>query len=201
MRGKATVTGCALVLVLAGCGGGERQDASEPSGEFEVEIVDASFPPQQRIARTATMRIAVRNADSEPLPNVAVTVATDPGEAGGAAQAFSQDIGDPNVADASRPVWIIDEAPRGGDTAYTNTWSLGELPPGETREFLWRVTAVKAGEYTLNYSVSPGLTGKADVAPGHTTKGTFEVTIDDVPPEARVLPDGTVVRGERAGET
>ena len=201
MRGKATATGCAVLLALTGCGGGERQDANEPEGDFEVEIVEASFPAQQRIADTATMRISVRNADDEPVPNVAVTVATDPGEAGGAAQAFSQDIADPNVADASRPVWIVDEAPSGGDTAYTNTWALGELPAGETRDFEWKVTAVKAGEFTINYSVSPGLTGKARPAGGRTTKGTFEVTIDDTPPDARVAPDGRVIRGERAGES
>ena len=201
MRGKATATGCALMLVLGGCGGGERQDANEPEGDFKVEIVEASFPEEQSIAEEATMKISVRNADDEELPNVAVTVATDPGDSGGAAQAFSQDIADPNVADASRPIWIVDEAPSGGDTAYTNTWSLGALPPGETRDFEWKVTAVKAGDYTLNYSVSPGLTGKAKPAGGHTTKGTFKVTIDDTPPESRVAPDGRVIRGERAGES
>jgi hypothetical protein len=190
-----------MLLALAGCGGGERQDANEPSGEFKVEIVDASFPEQQSIADGVKLRISVHNADTRPLPNVAVTVATDPGDTGGAAQAFSQDIADPNVADASRPIWIVDEAPRGGDTAYTNTWALGPLPPGETADFEWKVTAVKAGDYKIAYSVSPGLTGKATPAGGRTTKGTFDVTIDDTPPEARVAPDGRVIRGERAGES
>jgi hypothetical protein len=189
-----------VALAIAGCGGGERQDADEPEGEFQVEIVKASFPEKQRLADESTMLIAVRNAGDEPLPNVAVTVATDPGKAGGAAQSFSQDIGDPNVADASRPIWIVDEAPTGGDTAYTNTWALGELPAGDTRKFEWKVTAVKAGDYTINYSVSPGLDGKAVAAGGRTTKGTFKVTIDDTPPDARVGDNGEVIRepGEQA---
>lgn len=198
MRGRAIGIGCALAVASAGCGGGERQDADEPAGDFKVEIVDASFPAEQSIADEETMRISVRNVDTKPLPNVAVTVATQPGEAGGAPQAFAADIADPNVADASRPIWIVDEAPRGGETAYTNTWALGELAAGETRDFTWKVTAVKAGDYTIDYSVSPGLTGKAQPAGGRTTKGTFEVTIDDTPPQARIGEDGQVIR-EPAG--
>jgi hypothetical protein len=200
MRGRATVTGCAVLIALAGCGGGERQDANEPEGDFKVEIVDASFPAKQSIADAVTMKISVHNADTEPLPNVAVTVATDPGNTGGAPQAFAQDIADPDVADASRPIWIVDQGPKGGDTAYTNTWSLGELPPGQTRDFEWKVTAVKAGDYTINYSVSPGLTGKAKPASGRTTKGTFKVSISDTPPAARVAPNGQVIR-EPAGSS
>ena len=125
------------------------------------------------------MKISVRNADTKTLPNVAVTVATEPGDSGGAPQAFSSDIADPNVADASRPIWIVDEGPKGGDTAYTNTWALGPLKAGETRDFEWKVTAVKPGDYTIDYSVSPGLNGKAKVASGGTTKGTFKVSIAD----------------------
>ena len=194
MKGRATATGCTLLLALAGCGGGERQDASEPSGDFKVEIVDASFPAEQTIADASEMKITVRNADTKALPNVAVTVATEPGESGGAPQAFSGDIADPNVADASRPIWIVDQGPVGGDTAYTNTWALGPLKPNETKEFVWKVTAVKPGDFTIDYSVSPGLTGKAKAATGGTVKGSFKVTVDDTPPDARVGDNGEVIR-------
>ena len=178
----------------AACGGGERQDAAEKAGDYKVEITDASFPAEQFIADATTMKIAVRNADTKDLPNVAVTVATQPGDSGGAPQAFSGDIADTNVADASRPIWILDEGPRGGETAYTNTWALGPLKAGQTREFEWKVTAVKAGDYTIDYSVSPGLNGKAKPAAGGTTKGVFKVKIDDTPPDARVGDDGEVIR-------
>ena len=117
-----------------------------------------------------------------------------PGDSGGAAQAFSSDIANADVADSSRPIWIVDQGPKGGDTSYTNTWALGPLKAGQSKDFEWKVTAVKAGDYTINYSVSPGLTGKAKVAAGGTTKGTFKVSIDDTPPNARVGDDGEVIR-------
>ena len=42
-----------LVAVLAaGCGGGARQDAGEPSGQFKVEIVSGSFPRAQHIGQS-----------------------------------------------------------------------------------------------------------------------------------------------------
>ncbi len=181
------------MLGLAACGGGERQDAAEKGGDYEVEIVDASFPAEQALADSTKMKISVRNSDSKTLPNVAVTVATQPGKSGGAGQAFSANISDPNVSDSSRPIWIVDEGPGGGDTSYTNTWALGPLKAGQTRAFVWKVTAVKAGDYTIDYSVSPGLTGKAKSAAGRT-KGVFRVKIDGTPPTARVGENGEVIR-------
>ncbi len=186
------VTLCAVGV--GACGGGERQDKAEKAGSYKVEITDASFPKQQSIADPATMKISVRNVDDKTLPDVSVTVATEPGDSGGAAQAFSSDIADPDVSDPSRPIWIVDEGPEGGDTSYTNTWALGPLKAGQSKDFEWKVTAVKAGDYTINYSVSPGLTGKAKVASGGTTKGTFKVKVDDTPPNARVGDDGEVIR-------
>src|SRR5690606_24953438 len=56
--------------VLAACGGGERQDANEPEGEFRVEVVDASFPARQRIAQEVELKVRVRNADQRELDNV-----------------------------------------------------------------------------------------------------------------------------------
>src|SRR6201999_4487964 len=67
------------VLALAGCGGDARQDADEPSGEFKVEIVDASFTVTQHITSSVEITIKVRNGESEEqLRNVAVTVETKP---------------------------------------------------------------------------------------------------------------------------
>src|SRR4051794_30634094 len=178
-------------IVIGGCGGGERQDASEPSGTFPMEITDASFPAKQTLADHTTMKIAVRNTGNKTAPNVAVTVATQAGDTGGAAQAFAQDIADPNVSDPSRPIWVVDSPPKGGVTAYTNTWALGPLKAGETKTFKWKVTAVKAGDYKIDYSASPGLTGKAK--PSGDVKGTFDVTISDKPPNSTVTGNGKVV--------
>ncbi len=190
----ATTVGCGLCTVgLVACGGGERQDKSETAGSYKVVITAASFPSRQALADKTTMRIRVRNADARAVPDVSVTVATRPGQAGGAPQAFSGDVQDPSVADASRPIWIVDEAPAGGDAANTNTWALGPLKAGRSRSFEWHVTAVKPGDYTIDYSVSPGLNGKARAAAGRTT-GAFKVLIDARPAQARVDGRGRVVR-------
>ena len=194
-RALATfLTGGLCAAGLSACGGGDRQDKLEKAGDYKVEITSASFPAEQALADATTMKIAVRNADTKDLPNVAVTIATQPGKSGGAAQAFSGDIGDPNVSAASRPIWIVDKGPAGGDTANTNTWALGPLKAGQSRSFEWQVTAVKPGDYTIDYSVSPGLNGKARAAAGATTKGAFKVKIDDTPPNARVGKNGKVIR-------
>jgi hypothetical protein len=180
-------------LAVAGCGS-ERQDADEPEGEFTLEIVDASFPARQSTAQAATMRLAVRNTDDRELPNLAVTIAT-AGESGGdPARAFAVAAQDSRLADRNQPVWIVDRGPEGGDTAATNTWAVGPMFPGQTRELEWRVTAVRPGSYTVNYSVSPGLFGRAVPADGQQTTGAFTVEISDEPVPARVDCAGEVVR-------
>jgi hypothetical protein len=182
-------------LAVAGCGG-ERQDADEPDGEFTLEVLDASFPERQTTAQHSTLRLSVRNTDDRDLPNLAVTIATEGGGAGDPAGAFAVAADDPRLADRNTPVWIVDQGPEGGDTAATNTWALGPMFPGETREVEWRLTAVRPGNYTVNYTVSPGLFGKARPAGGQRTTGSFDVVISDEPVPARVNSKGEVVRGD-----
>ncbi len=67
-----------VVLGLSACGGGERQDADEPEGEFPVEIVSADFAPNQRLAQTNELTLTIRNTGDETIPDLAVTVFTDP---------------------------------------------------------------------------------------------------------------------------
>jgi hypothetical protein len=64
------------VISLAACGGGERQDADEPEGEFPVAIVNAEFPPKQRLAETSELLLSVRNDGDETIPDLAVTINT-----------------------------------------------------------------------------------------------------------------------------
>jgi hypothetical protein len=194
---RSLVVVSVLAIALAGCSG-DRQDADEPEGEFTLQVVDASFPAHQTTAQHATMRISVRNTDDRELPNLAVTVETKPAK-GEAASAFALAEDDPRLADRNRPVWILDRAPTGGESALTNTWALGRMFPGETREVVWRLTAVRAGDYTVNYRVSPGLYGKAVPAHGQRTTGSFKVSISDDPVPARVNGKGEVVREEAGG--
>lgn len=214
----ACVLGGGAALGVAGCGGQARQDADEPEGTWRLDVVDATFPARQSIADAARLELVVRNASDRAAPDVAVTIATSargggkgskagskaaPDDAGGgdgeggmmaAGQAFSMDIADPSAADRSRPIWVVEQGPVGGDTAYNNTWALGRLGPGESRRFVWHLTAVRAGRYRVGYTVSPGLTGKARVRDG-TGQGAFRVTVDDTPPDATVDAAGNVVRG------
>src|SRR3954464_13324961 len=97
--------GMTLALALAGGGGGERQDKNEPSGTFDVDVVNGSFPSTQHIARQSRMRITVRNAGDKTGPHVAAPV-----------KGFPRRDTQEGLADANRPVWIVDRGPRGGDT-------------------------------------------------------------------------------------
>ena len=194
-----TVAALAAAALVAGCGGAPRQDADEPKGSYKLEVANASFPAAQSIAESSTMSIRVRNADSKAAPNVAVTVETDPSKQGEGSVAFGQRVGDTRLSDPSRPIWIVDAGPQGGDSAATNTWSLGRLKPGQSKDFRWKVTAVQPGSYTIKYRISPGLDGRARLARGGRTSGSFKVQIDDKPVPARVDDDGNVVRGEEPG--
>lgn len=191
----AAIAACltSVALGLSGCGGGERQDADEPKGDFRVEVVSATFPSSQKIADRAKMVIRVRNAGTETVPNVAMTVKTRPLRAGGAPAAFGQAVADDRLADNERPVWIVDRGPVGGDTAYTNTWALGKLRPGQSKSFEWQVTAVKPGRYTIDYEAAAGLDGRARVTSRAKASGTFKVDVGDSPTDSRVT-DGGVQR-------
>jgi hypothetical protein len=190
--------GCVVAVSLAGCGGGERQDENEPSGRYELEVVEAKFPKRQKLAQRSDLVVRVRNADSKTVPNVGVTV-----------DGFYRRVDDPDLADPNRPIFVIngqpkeiggfpeskEAAPEGGETAYVNTWALGKLKPGAEKTFRWSVTAVKAGNYPVRYRVNAGLDGKAKAvdANGRLPRGKFAVTISDEPPDARVADDGETV--------
>jgi hypothetical protein len=187
-RGHAFALVAVSLATFAGCGGGEsaRQDADEPSGRWTVEVVEAEFPRSQRLAEPATLRIRVRNTESRPIPNLAVTV-----------DSFSQRSDQAGLADAERPVWVIDDGPRGGTTAYTNTWALGRIGAGQTKTFEWRVTPVEAGSHEVTYRVAAGLDGKAKavLSGGDRPEGVFRVRISERPSQSRVDPEtGDVIR-------
>jgi hypothetical protein len=183
--GVAAITAAGL---LAGCGGGERQDAHEPSGTFKVKVLKASFPLRQRLAGPAVMRVVVRNDSGKTIPNVAVTVTSDDDAKGGAG--FTTRSTSPDLADPTRQLWIVDKGPRGGDTAYVSTWALGPLAAGRTQTFEWHVTPVVAGTHVLRWHVAAGLNGKAvaRTANGQDPAGIFRVAVSSKPPAVTVNP-------------
>lgn len=174
-----TISISAVALGVVGCGGEARQDANEPSGTFTVDVAKASFPRKQQLATPEKMVIAVKNTGQQTVPDVAVTV-----------DSFDERSDEPGLADPSRPVWVVDAGPVGGTTAYTNTWALNALKPGETRTFTWNVTPVVAGRYKLRYTVAAGLNGKAKAARagGGAVTGSFPVQVSKTPEQARVDP-------------
>jgi hypothetical protein len=180
-------------VALSGCGGGDRQDKNEKGGTYNVEILDAKFPSKQHLADQSKLEITVRNADNKTIPDVSVTIGGDPTKPAAAFGARSDQTG---LADPSRPVWIVDDGPRGGTTAYVNTWALGALKPGASKRFVWKVTAVRAGVNTVSYKVNAGLNGKAKAQlPGGDPPGSsFTVDISDAPPQSSVDDNGNVVK-------
>jgi hypothetical protein len=196
--GVVAITAAGL---LAGCGG-ERQDAHEPSGTYKVKVLKASFPPRQRLAGAAVMRVVVRNDSGKTIPNVAVTVTSDDDAKGGAG--FSTRSTSPDLADPTRQLWIVDKGPRGGDTAYVSTWALGPLAAGRTRVFEWHVTPVVAGTHMLRWHVAAGLNGKAvaRTAGGQDAAGIFRVNVSSKPPPVTVDPKtGDVVNGDESASS
>ena len=60
-------------MALAACGGGERQDADEPEGDYPVQITKSEFPNRQRLAQTSKLELGVKNAGDKTIPDLAIT--------------------------------------------------------------------------------------------------------------------------------
>jgi hypothetical protein len=208
LRRSGLLAVAATPVLLAACGGGGRQDANEPSGTFPVQVLSATFPTFQRLAQHTQLSLTLKNSGQKTIPNIAVTI-LNPAD-GTAAQAFSRLITaspQQGLASRSRPIWIVDSPPGpceyscrlGGPgsavTAYSNTWALGKLAPGQTVKFAWGLTAVASGHFRLEYQVAAGLNGKAKAvnAQGAQPTGTFSVNITQQPQSAYVNNAGQVV--------
>jgi hypothetical protein len=187
-------------LSTSACGGGSRQDESEPAGKFPLEITTSQFPTRQRLAQSSMLRLGVENTGKRAIPDVAITISIDED----AIRPFSVRDPQPNLAAPDRPVWVLENdypklagetTPAGAKTANEKTFSFGSLDPGKTVEAVWRVTPVRSGTYTLDYQVDAGLTGKAKAvtADGNPPTGSFVVQISAEPPQTRVNDQGDVV--------
>jgi hypothetical protein len=188
---------------LAACGGGSQATAGEPSGNFGVKLSGVSFPAKQSIAKPERMQLTVQNTGIHAISDVGVTV-----------DSFNYTSNYPGLAANKRPVWVIERGPGtaaklpvesqevsvpgGAQTNYANTWALGRLPANGSRTFTWRVVPVKSGTYTVHYTVTAGLAGRARarLAAGGPASGSFKVEIAGAPPVTRVDPQtGKVVTG------
>jgi hypothetical protein len=191
---KRVCAGLAVALVAAGvgaCGGGERQDANEPEGNFPVQIVNADFPSSQKLAENTNLTLTVANSGDREIPDLAITIFTSSNASTGdtgssttgttsttaesqqlptAQGSFSVRSEQQGLAIPFRPVWILEEGfPKlagqtvsaGAEAAQTDTFSFGSLAAHQSRSMIWNVTPVQAGTYTVHYRVAAGLEGKA----------------------------------------
>ena len=214
-----------VALASAGCGASSpASSTTDPAGQaaagqtaaaesYPIEVTTASFPRKQSLSQRVRLVIAVRNTGRRALPNVAVSIcnttcsAKAPRGEGTTVQAFSYAIGKaPNLANPSRPIWIVlrppgkcgyscrNLGPGAAVTAYSNTWALGRLAPGRTARFVWTVTPVKSGRFTLAWQVAAALKGhnRAVLRGGRPARGTLVGAVSTKPPHYVVQPNGKV---------
>lgn len=196
------LAGACVALAASGCGAA-RQDAGEAKGSFTLEVVKASFPAKQSIARPTELELQVRNVGARAAPGVAVSM-----------DSFYYTENYPELASNQRPVWVIEQGPGppvstpaqsqavsppgGAQTAYVNTWTRGPLAAGATQTFLWRVTPVKSGVHTVHFKIAAGLAGKAraQLPTGAPVQGQLTADVAALPPSRHVDPrTGQVLPG------
>ena len=194
----------AVAALLAACGGGSSSDANQPGGTYTVQVVSARFPTSQRLAQTSLLQIGVRNTGRKTIPALTVTASIAGGQGRASSLPFAIRTPQPGLALPDRPVWVLAEhfpklagsaESAGAQTANPKTFDFGPLKPGATTEAVWKLTAVKAGRYTLLYRIAAGLSGaaKAKTAAGVAPGGSFRVAISSAPPNTIVTDNGEVV--------
>lgn len=197
-----------MAALLGACGGGDSSEANEPEGKFQVKVTEAAFPAEQVLGQTSLLQLGIRNTGDRTVPalNVSFTIAGEAGE--DSPLPFGVNDPQPELAQGERPVWVLaatyprlygSSDPGGASTTSRKTFAFGPLKPGETTKAVWKLSAVRAGQFDLLYSVNAGLGGKAKavtdggVAPG----GSFAAEITAQPPDTEVTDSGEVVEIEK----
>ena len=155
---------------MAACGSGARQDANELKGNFPVEA-SAAWTNSQHLSQHTQLVITAKNMGTKTIPNVAVTIFDGSPSLGSRAQAFQELLNMPGLANQSRPVWIIDQAPG---------------PPGGPCPSV-NANGSPNGPYQHNYAACTGGPGGAvtaysntwalgSLAPGHSVTFAWHLT-------------------------
>jgi hypothetical protein len=201
----------ALAALLAACGG-SSSDSGEAAGTYQLKVTDASFPPHQFVGQTSLMKIDVTNTGKKTVPALVVSINLKGKEGETAQIPFSIHQPDPELANGDRPVWVLSATyprlagssePGGAETASPGTYSFGALKPGKSVEAVWKLSAVRPGEYTIAYQVGAGLTAeqKAKTASGVAPGGSFVTDISTELPETEVNGAGEIVEIEGGKDT
>ena len=200
----AAVLAVLLSLALAACGGGSSSDANEAEGSYDVKVTDASFPTEQNLGQTYLLDLGVRNTGDKTIPALTVNVSIKGKEGEGSTLPFGIRDPQPELAQPDRPVWVLaahypkfagSTANGGAETSNPKTFDFGPLKKGATANTVWKLSAVKAGNYTLVYSVEAGLSGatKAKTGGGAAPGGSFTVKISSAERNTEVNDRGEVV--------
>jgi hypothetical protein len=197
----------AVAALLAACGE-SSSDANQQAGTYRVKVSEAEFPTGQRLGQTSLLRLGVRNTGEKTLPALTVTISIAGREGRDSALPFGIRDPQPGLAQPYRPVWVLAEhfpklagssQPGGASTSNPKTFSFGPLRPGATTRAVWKLSAVKAGRFTLVYRVDAGVSGtaRAQTAGGVPPGGSFVTQISTVPPDTEVTDSGEVVETPR----
>lgn len=169
-----------------------------------MKVTEARFPAVQELGQTSLLQLGIRNTGDRTVPGLSVTF-TIAGKRGVTSSLpFGVNDPQPELAQPDRPVWVLEESyprlsgssePGGASTANRKTFDFGELEPGETTKAVWKLSAVRAGKFTLLYTIDAGPSGdaKAETGNGVTPGGSFAAEITDSLPETEVTDDGEIV--------
>jgi len=206
----AALATATLAASIAACGGGSVSNADEATGKYLVKVVEAKFPTSQRLGETSLLRIGIRNTGRRTIPALTVLVSVAGEEGEGASIPFGIRDPNPEIAQPDRPVWTLayhypkrdgSSTPGGTENANQKTFDFGPLKAGETTTAIWKLSAVKAGAFTLLYGIDAGLGGRARAvtAGGVKPGGSFKVRIASATPNTVVTDSGEVVELHKKG--
>jgi hypothetical protein len=187
-RSAAITTLVASTALLASACGGSNAGSNQTKGSGNYMVsVNADWPKLQRTDKEVELVIDVTNTGDRTMPQAVVTLTT--GVSGTAAPAFSNVDTQPGLAEHSKAIWFLDVPPINGETALANSWSFGELAPGATAHFVWRIRPLVSGPHTINWKVAPAMLGGfAVLANGSQAAGTIATVISSKAPAAKVNP-------------
>lgn len=193
----------AVAASLIACGG-SSSGATERSGTYAVAVTEASLPRVQRLGQTSSLELAIRNEGDETVPALTVTIGIEGERGESSALPFGIRDPQPGLASPDRPVWVLAQSyprlasssrPGGATTANPKTFDFGPLEPGETTAVVWKLSAVRAGRYTVAYLVGAGGgEAVAETDGGEVPEGALTARITAALPETEVNDRGEVVK-------
>ncbi len=146
----------------------------------------------------------MKNTGDRTIPTLTVTFTIAGKQGVNSSLPFGVNDPQPELAQPERPVWVLEEGyprlfgsadPGGATTATRKTFSFGSLDPGKAVKAVWKLSAVRAGKFTLLYSIDAGLSekAKAETENGVTPGGSIAAEITERLPATEVTDNGEIV--------